>query len=464
MWAEDPIETALFVGLLAGLSWAPFWLGGFRPIPWGINSILFPGLVIAYEISLLVRGKAHPYGLRQLAIPAGLFLAVVVWIVLQMSSYAPVSLVHPVWTMASEVLGRPLDGAISVNPSQTALELTRLLTAACVAWLSIQLCRHPLRAYVLLRWVAATVAAYALYGIVLVAVYRGGIPFFDAPPSFVSVRSTFGNRNSFATYAGMGLVVCVALLLRMYRHEVPDAAGLRSYRLTRLIEATGSRGWLLLGMAFVIFVALLGSVSRGGILSTAVGVATLLIFTFTRKRKRRGEQFEALVFVLLAAAACFVVFGDLVAGRLATTGVVDTGRLAVYRIIVRAILDSPIIGFGYGTFADVFPLYRDQSIATYGVWDIAHNTYLEVWLGLGLIFGSMLIGALCYLAYQCINGAIKRRRDATPAMVGAACALLVGVHALVDFSVQIEAVTLTFMALLGAGVAESVSSRSLVAD
>ena len=316
----------------------------------------------------------------------------------------------------------------------------------------------------MLRTIVWIVAAYCAYGLLLTAVYGGGNPFFDVPDVGGLVRGPFVNRNNFATYAGLGLVAAVALILRLYRHEVPDAAGLASYRLTKFIDATGRRGWVLLASGLVIIVALLGSISRGGILATALGVFSILGFTFTRKRSRRGEQVEAILFVTLAIFAAFVVFGDLIVGRIAASGLEDTNRVAVYIIIVRSILDAPFLGLGYGTFNDVFPMYRDGSISPIGVWDLAHNTYLEVWQGLGLVFGSSLIAALGLLAGQCFVGAIRRRRDATPAMVGAASALLVGVHALVDFSAQIEGVTLTFMALLGAGVAESMSSRISVAD
>jgi hypothetical protein len=43
-------------------------------------------------------------------------------------------------------------------------------------------------------------------------------------------------------------------------------------------------------------------------------------------------------------------------------------------------------------------------------------------------------------------------------------AFLVGAQALVDFSLQIQAITLTFVAVLGAGVAQSESSRLAVRD
>jgi len=48
--------------------------------------------------------------------------------------------------------------------------------------------------------------------------------------------------------------------------------------------------------------------------------------------------------------------------------------------------------------------------------------------------------------------------------VAAGAAFLVAAHSLVDFPLQIQAIGLTFMALLGAGVSQSKSSRLMLAD
>jgi O-antigen ligase len=61
---------------------------------------------------------------------------------------------------------------------------------------------------------------------------------------------------------------------------------------------------------------------------------------------------------------------------------------------MRFILAAPWLGYGYGTFVDVFPMFRDQSLATWGQWPAAHDTYLEALQGLGLIFGSMLVATV----------------------------------------------------------------------
>jgi O-antigen ligase len=121
-------------------------------------------------------------------------------------------------------------------------------------------------------------------------------------------------------------------------------------------------------------------------------------------------------------------------------------------------------GFGYGTFVDVFPIYRDRSISVSGTWEQAHNTYLEVFQGLGLVFGSFFVAIVVLLALRCLKGALTRQENVTVPRVAAGVAFLVGAQALVDFSLQIQAVTLTFTAVLGAGTAQSQSSRLALKD
>ena len=145
--------------------------------------------------------------------------------------------------------------------------------------------------------------------------------------------------------------------------------------------------------------------------------------------------------------------------RIETQGFSDHDRLMVALITVRSILSAPFAGYGYGSFASTFPMFRDSSLDVWHFWDKAHNTYLEVLQGLGLVFGAMLIGSVLVLVVCCLKGAIVRHRDATAQMAAVSASFVVGIHALVDFSLQIQAVTLTYMAVLGAGVAQTIVSR-----
>ena len=102
-------------------------------------------------------------------------------------------------------------------------------------------------------------------------------------------------------------------------------------------------------------------------------------------------------------------------------GLNDNNRIALYTIAMRSIFESPLLGYGYGTFADVFPMFRDQSMSTFDTWALAHNTYLEVFQGLGLLFGSMLVASIALLAQRCVKGAMNRQENEIRLHCGRRC-------------------------------------------
>jgi O-antigen ligase len=183
------------------------------------------------------------------------------------------------------------------------------------------------------------------------------------------------------------------------------------------------------------------------------------------RRQRSAEQRGAIIALgALLLAAAVLVFGDVVVRKITQEGIYDVGRLAAYTIIIGSIFAAPLLGYGYGTFVDVFPMFRDQSVSTFGRWDMAHNTYLEVFQGLGLLFGSMLVASVILLVLRCVKGAMTRQENEMIPCVAVSVAFLLGVHSLVDFSLQMQAIAVTFMALVGLGVAQSESSRQALED
>jgi O-antigen ligase len=133
--------------------------------------------------------------------------------------------------------------------------------------------------------------------------------------------------------------------------------------------------------------------------------------------------------------------------------------LAVYGLTWRSIADAPLLGFGDGTFQEIFPMYRDNTVDFWGVWDKAHNSYLELLQGLGVPAALLFLAAIALLAGRCVFAALTRRNSVTAPLAASAATVIVALHAFVDFSMQIEAVALTWVALLGAGVAQSWSSK-----
>jgi hypothetical protein len=459
------VERVLLWAFIAGLAWCPFWFGSNELIAWGINAVLFPALVVIYEVSLLVRGARHSIAVKHIKAPAALFAAVVIWIFIQSATWTPGWLHHPIWQMSADALDKPLQGSISVNRELTSLALLRLITAASAFWIGLQLCRDAARATLLLWSIAAITCAYAVYGLFVLGIMPGRILWFENPFAHSVVTSTFINPNSFVAYAGIGFLAFCGLILRLYRSEFTSVGGSIRFRIATFIEVTGQKGTALLGGAFVILVALLLSASRGGIAATMVGLIVLGALTLQLRKKQFAEQREVIIAICaVLVAATFLFFGDLVAGKINQEGFGDQSRMAVYLIAIRSLLNAPLLGYGYGTFADVFPMFRDQSVGIWGKWEMAHNTYLEVFQGLGVLFGSMLVASVVILVLRCVRGVMARQMNETLPCVAASVAFLLGAHALVDFSLQMQAIALTFMALLGAGVAQSASSRRMLAD
>jgi O-antigen ligase len=434
--ALDRVFATAFV---AGLAWAPFWLGGAWRLPWGVNALLFPGLALTWEISRLAARRAPPMPVREIAMSFGLFFIMLLWIVAQMVP----------WGIAPSVaaLGDQAPATMSLDPGATAIAAVRLITDACAFWLAAQLGRDANVSLALLRAVAAIVTLYSAYGLILSVAYDNAIPGFAPADGGGEVRSTFINRNSFAVFAGLGLLTILGLATR----RPSSSSG--APRFARLLERLGLRGGLI-AAGLVVVAALLGSASRGGILSCAVGVAALFGL-LAERRRRRGEGRSSLLLAGLALGIAFAIFSGPLGVRLADVGLFDARRLAVYRIVGRAILQRPFTGFGYGAFAETFPLYRDATLSPVGVWEMAHNAYLELALGLGLVAAAALTVALGLIARRCLLGALSRNRNPEAPLIATSACALIGANAFVDYSVQIEGVTLTFMTLLGLGLAQS---------
>ncbi len=271
---------------------------------------------------------------------------------------------------------------------------------------------------------------------------------------------TFINRNHFAIYLGLSLLASWGLFLGKLRSGLAD----HGYRGEREALAKGMQLVREVARFSVLMVplamALLMTGSRAGLFLTLAAMLVLLVI------ERRAGRSSLPMKVALAVALAGVIIGlaargDVVGAKIAgSSAASDVGsRLAVAAITVRAIGESPIIGHGYATFASVFPVYRDDSLPLPGKWLEAHNSFLEAILGLGIPMAFLLFAGFAALVFQCINGAITRKRDRMAPAVAVGATLIIACHALVDFSIQLQGIALTYAALLGAGYGQSWTSR-----
>ena len=352
---------------------------------------------------------------------------------------------------------------ITVNSAATAESMMRFLTYVCIFLSTFVVSRDEKQGAFLMRAVVSAAMIYAVYGLLRTATGSDKLLWFDQG-AYRGLTASFVNPNSAATYFGMATCLSLLLLLRRTRHLINSADVERSARagLERFIHGMGGRLGLELAGFVLLLTATLLTRSRAGVFATLIALAVGLVLQGLKDYRVNGRLVAMLV-ILVSAAAGFAAFqasGMGVAERILATELTKESRLAVFDDTLVAISDHALMGTGLGTFEDIFPLYRTETPLSYDVLDKAHNDYLEILLGLGVPAGMAIIVGILSLVYRCFRGVFVRQRNSYMPMAAVLVGILVGFHAFFDFSLQIQAIAMTFAVILGVGVAQSVSDRS----
>lgn len=373
-----------------------------------------------------------------------LFSLAAAWAAVQAMPFTPTSLHHPYWAETRAVLGVPDAGTISVNPGATLNHLMGLLAYGGLFWLAFQLCRSSARAHQVLVALAAGGLLYAAYGL---------FDFFESNADIVT--STFVNRNSYATYAGMTLFCGLGLVVRELTRPA-DAEVLLQRMVVDVLSRLDAPFALGVITCLVAGTALLLTQSRGAFVALC---AALVAFAWSLRRMAlmtsRVFVKATVVFVIGLFVGIVWLAGEDTLGRFAAADEHALNRLAYYRTTWQAIHDRPLLGTGYGTYADAFKAYNHPGTGTYFL-DKAHNTYLQMIMELGWPAATALYLGLGLLVFRCLQGWPVPGRGAVYPAVLAACSVLVAVHSLVDFSLEMPANAATYALLLGTGCAQAV--------
>ena len=306
----------------------------------------------------------------------------------------------------------------------------------------------------LFRLIAWSGFAYAIYGVVSTLVDPTRL-LWRARLAYVgNLTGTFVNRNTAATYFGTCANVFLVMLLRNFRAylgsdlSVRDALGLLSRQAPPRTLALAAAGWA------VTFGAVVATGSRAGTVLTlaSFGVTALLMSS-----RRHSRILPVGLGILVIAAVALEVFGGVLAGRITARGLGDPARLEVYGDTLQMIAETPLWGTGLGTFEYVFPKYRHNESGVIGVVDRAHSTPLELAAELGIPAVSIVGLAGALVLVRLLLGGLRRRRDRAFSLAAFSVALLGGLHSCVDFSLQIPGYAVVFAAVVGTGLAQSVS-------
>ena len=446
----------IYWALIALIIFLPIPFGGVLPWTWSAM-VLFVGVVTTFWGISALLGITKPWKPPPaLTVACVLFLLVMSWALLQTLSVVPEGLHHPLWKTALEALGLPNGGSISLDPVASREHVLRIVAYGAIFWLALQISRDRDYAATLLYWICGAVSLNALYGLVVQLSGSNTILWFEKTSYLDLVTGTFVNRNSFATYIGLGLICATAILwdrAQLATRGITNPTERRRILLTQMLE----KNWPVLASWFVLSVALLLTQSRAGTFATIIALFTLIIVLGARGARSRKSLIVPAALAIVALLFVFRLSGSGLDARLHDTELAWSARSQIYDIALSAIDDTTLTGTGLGTFPSVYLTY-----ATHGsIRSVqrAHSDYLELAVELGVPAAILFITSLFVVTLTCARGVFRRSRDFVFPAAGLSASVLVGIHSIVDFSLQIPAVAVTYCLILGIASAQSSSSR-----
>lgn len=420
-------------------------LGANRPVSWTLMAMAVFGLFAAQVLLDLVRGL--PRSATLLWPPALLFIGALAWAVVQTLPNLFPALAHPVWA-----LSQTGDSAISADPHSGYHAIIRLAAYAMVFWIAVRSSANVNRAMGHLKIIGLFSTLLAAFG--LWAYWSGSNPVLLEDASAV-VSATFNNRNSYATYAALGGLTNLAVYLHLSRSREMDDDH-RGRMVRNFLERFFAGGWLFALGTLLCFAAVALTQSRAGSTACVLG-----IIIFLAVYRRRGQGFNPMPFVIVAAIVGFVAYtltSGLSERLLATSD--EGGRFIVYPLVVEGIMNRPLLGHGLGSFHDTFRSLVPVELAN-SEWNLAHNSYLENAYELGLPAVFAFYAALIWVSLAIVRGALIRRNYRSYSCLALACIAVAAFHSLFDFSLQIPAVSVLFAFIIGLGWTQSFRRRTV---
>jgi len=384
-----------------------------------------------------------------------LFIVTSVWIVIQTVRVPWPSLINPIWKDASVLIGVSRN-TISVAPADTLASLLYIALPAMTFLTGLIIADTDKRARRILIVLAISAGLISLFGLGQFLLFPKMLLTENKRYYLDSLTAVFVNRNTAATFLGLGF-----LLTATFTSENGRAYfGFSSAPPGTFNEGLGF--WAFGGLSLSCSTALMLTQSRAGLVVTGLGSVFLLPYLASQWKSRRSRLFSqadhsmrrkwqltagAIVLVLLFIA----IFGGRAILRADQRGT-DDGRFCIWSDTVHALSQTWLQGTGFGTFRTVYSVYRTADCGIGGIVDRAHNSYLEGFLTLGMIFPIVTVLIFFVLTRTFWIGHHARHRLRHYSILGGAGTVLTAAHATVDFSLQIPGFAIFFTAFLAAVV------------
>lgn len=452
-WAPNwPIA----VGFTLLIFFAHFALGAnSQGMPMTITAVfaLFAAITLA-----TVTGWARFYYSSSLALAGILFCIPIIIGIVQQSNWFP-GAAHPDWLY--------VDGAsaITIDRDATQREVLKLAGLAAAFLTGLSIGRSNRRAQVFYALFITCAGVYCLATFLDFAVDPARIFGVDRTVHFDRLSGTYVSANTAATLFGVFAIFAAARIVQAHKeisaaYETALAQG----------EATLRRAPIAIITLLLALVCLMLTASRGGVVITLVALSTLAVWEWVAQdtKFRKSRSIIGVVGLVCGLALVSALLGGgLLIDRWDTVAGSSDSRMIMMQTHWNAFLGAPVWGNGLGSFDRINDMH--QTIANWEVLhrqNAAHNVYLQ-WLEEAGIVGAISMFACVLVVHMLIYSGLRRRaRMRTWLRAQMAVSILIAVHAIIDYSVQVPAFALQWAALIGVavGLASSTSQRDAMSS
>ncbi len=413
-------------------------LGGNRPPAWiALGVVVFGAAVLILPAALRLSDEMA-VAITQLSLGYAVLLA---WALVQTLPDMPGTWAHPHWALITDGLN-----TIAADPLAARHNVLRLATHGLVFAVVAIATAGAQRAATLL-------AAIAVFGAVVSCLVISSplVPtmlLLDDPRSTAPLAS-FANRNALASFCTLAMLTNLGMagywLAR--RHPGPKD----------MFHVLLSGAWLFLLGAAVCGFAILETGSRAGAVSAAIAAGIFVVLCSAHRRK----ALMRMISIGVIGLAAFLATNSFLAQRAADLSG-DMPRFILFRDVLSALADRPVLGHGLSGFQSGFANNLSADLA-FGEWRRAHNSLLENAYELGLPAAG-LFAILIGLVFARLWRATSRDtpdRWLTGLSIAALCAA--AIHGLFDFTFQFpaNAALLACVAGMGWGISFSTETATL---
>ena len=350
---------------------------------------------------------------------------------------------HPFWAWVSA------PDVIALDRDAARIELIKLGALGAFFIIGLVLGIQDKRAELLFKLLIIAGGAFALWAFIdYLSVARA------APNGYVQsyrrLEAGFGSANSAATLFGALSVLSLASIIRAAK----SVASKTSNRMVFFEQLIKRSPLSIIALLFTL-TSLLLTASRAGISASVVAILVLIGWELLRSTGNKSGSVKVSGVALLALSIIALVFfmsSGLFIDRLNETGVSSEVRAQMLASHWQAFKIATWAGYGLGSFYLVNDILMNvQNWRALHDLGSMHNVYLQWLEEVGIIGASLMFSTIALVFWHILRGLRVRRRMHTWLRAILCISLLVLLHGMVDYGLQVPSIAMTWALLLGIG-------------